>query len=217
MEMELHRWKDFVVNCYLKGLSPATARNARVLHGWALENVQYRASVQREGLSAQVLISARRREGIFMHELENFVRTKPTQTYSENIDERMSERDALEAFFRRVGKSSGILSTFYLLVRDDEQELQERSADPERRAELLQKLSENYRRVVDNQRDAFRLYERQKMQTKARTPTAAHRFVDLLVELFVYERYETLVLYMRRHLPGPVGAFHGLPERGGRR
>jgi hypothetical protein len=55
-------------------------------------------------------------------------------------------------------------------------------------------------------------YESLKRQIKGRLPLRFHGPVDQIVELFVYEPYETGLLYIRRHLPGTVGAFHGLEE-----
>jgi len=231
--MSVQRWKAFVVDVYPRGLSRETALRARDIHKetldhleWLEEDAAERAHLRR-GISLQVRLAARYRSALLIQELERFAIEKPPARVPKDLWR-------LADLFDSIQSRSNVITELYSVVSLAEQEQPTYPNGPgqgkprppkpyeveilrERRNRYIDRIQKLYDSALALKKDAHMRFDKLKAETKADTPVALHRFIDLVVDLFVYERIEALILYLRRHHPGPIGAFHGLPERGGRR
>lgn len=213
---EIGNWKRFAFSLYPRGLSRVNAQRVREIHEEAANRVRRTQReiqdlyTKRAGINIlhQERLAAQHRDLLLMQETERFVRERPPAL----IPEGTSNLRLLAELFSRLERSADSLSVVYGDVSYDEGTLSSHSTFREARERIFSKFATLYDRTLKNQKDAHRLYTNLKAEAKSETPYPLHRFIDLVVDLFVYDRYEALVLYLRRHHPGPIGAFHGLPE-----
>jgi len=213
MPTALQEWEEFS-RILSKGLSDRTAQVARDLYerlqDHALEDEQWIRT--REGLYIQTASLDLRQVRALMQEVERFVRKARPTPYLER------GYQALSDFFNQVQETYDVVVlSFFSPLSQYEERINSAWAQlpsyKDAKARDVERVGDLYDRFNKDLPKVHMRYRAEKHALKQKLPAHFHSLIDTVVELFVYEPYELGLLYIRRNLPGTIGAFHGLPEK----
>lgn len=218
-------WATFLDEIYAFGRTDITAERAQAMFGRLQTNLlrtEHALTVEK-GIYIQTHMQNKRQALALMQELERFVRTRaaphPGGQSGKSGDLLLMYPLALTSFMddHVHGVYQVVLWSFWQPLAHLEGSVwglkKTRGRAPNllvMRERALQEIGELYDRFSADMPKLRVAYEQLKRDTKAQLPEHFHRLIDMVVELFVYEPYELGLLYIRRHLSGAVGAFHGL-------
>lgn len=212
MTSALNQWENFS-QIMLRGLSEETAYAAQSLYRELLDHASEDESWirTREGLYVQTAALDLRQVQALMQEVVRFVqKTRPTHL--------KSGQQALADFFKQVQETYSVIDqSFFVPLSLYEERINSAWAKlpayKAARAQDVRLTGELYDTFNKDLPKVRKRYEVLARVTKTALPAHFHSLIDTVVQMFVYEGYETGLLYIRRSMPGTIGAFHGLPEK----
>lgn len=212
MHTAVQEWVEFVGQIYPYAPVLANANRIRTMHNRLTDHLREDEArlAGAQGVYRETHLQDQRQVTLLLQELEQHMRSSRTAA---PLD---LDTDRLDAFFKQVQETYDVLlwSFFSPLSAYEERINSYWSKLPqyrEARAQDVKLIGDLYDRFNADVPKVRLRYETLKREMKRDLPARMHRMLDWMVTLFVYEPYETGLLYIRRNLPGTIGAFHGLP------
>jgi hypothetical protein len=215
-------WADYIDEVALFGRTESSVKIAQGLHRKLTARFEYdMEKINSEtGLDKQSHMLDRHQTLALIEELEAFVRSrdplpspqkksKTAKVLGAFLDENVREtyNVLVHSFFQGIYEAEQIINHVGPIPKALRSKGQEMALE-----RATGKVAELYDRFNNDFPRARARYEALKADVKSKIPQRLHRLIDKMVELFVYDPYELGILYIRRHHPGTIGAFHGLEE-----
>jgi hypothetical protein len=214
-------WAEYIYEVATYGRNEPSVKIAQSLHRKLTARLEEddHLILTETGLYKQSHMLDRHQTLELLSEIEAFVRSRDPLPAP-----RKRSKSVWLKFLHSVNETYGVLiHSFFQGIYEAEQVINQvaprrkdwRSKGQELALErATEKIATLYDQFNNDFPKARARYEALKADVKSQIPhqPRLHYLIDKMVELFVYDPYELGILYIRRHHPGTIGAFHGLEE-----